>query len=197
MNPYEMTFILRPDLDDDATRAALDAVLGRLRTAGAEIIATFPWNPARRRMAYPIAEFGDGYYVTTTFRIQTDAIREFENALKLNTNVLRFLLVQATEANIAHSQRMQQAAAAAAAAPAPQPQAAAPGSPEPAPAATAGEPPPEVAPAETAAEAAPETAGTVEEAGVAGAAAPEVEEVPEPEPVATAANAAPNEQAEE
>lgn len=115
MTPYEITFIIRPDLDEEQTRAATDGVSSRLEGAGAEIMASYAWTPARRRMAFPIREFGDGYYFTSIFQIDPPSLRDFENSLKLNDNVLRFLIVQATEANIRQSQgRMQQAAAAAA-----------------------------------------------------------------------------------
>ncbi len=109
MNPYEMTFIIRPDRDEDGTRAAADSVTSRISAAGGEIIATIPWNPPRRRMAYTIRDFGDGFYVTTVFRIDPTALPAIENTLKLNDNILRFLLVQATEMNIKQAvQRLQQ-----------------------------------------------------------------------------------------
>lgn len=120
MNPYEMTFIIRPDRDEDGTRAVAEAVTGRISAAGGEIIAAIPWNPPRRRMAYPIKDFGDGFYVTTVFRIDPSELRPIENTLKLNENILRFLIVQATDLNIKQAQqRLQQQAAAAAAPPLP------------------------------------------------------------------------------
>jgi small subunit ribosomal protein S6 len=110
LNAYEMTYIVRPDLDDEQTRAVIDGVASRVQTSGGEVIATVPWNPPRRRMAYPIKDFGDGFYVTTVFRIDAPALRPLENTLRLNDRILRFLLVQATETNIRQAQqRMQQA----------------------------------------------------------------------------------------
>jgi small subunit ribosomal protein S6 len=106
-----MTFIVRPDLDEDQTRGAIEAVTGRLETAGAEMLATVPWNPPRRRMAYPIRDFGDGFYVTMVFNVDPQVLRTVDTQLRLNENVLRFLIVQATEQNIKQAQqRMQQAA---------------------------------------------------------------------------------------
>jgi small subunit ribosomal protein S6 len=118
LNPYEMTFIIRPDRDEDGTRAVAESVTGRISAAGGEIIAAIPWNPPRRRMAYPIKDFGDGFYVTTVFRIESSALGPIETALKLNDNILRFLIVQATDLNIKQAlQRVQQQQAAAAAPP--------------------------------------------------------------------------------
>jgi small subunit ribosomal protein S6 len=120
LNPYEMTFIIRPDRDEDGTRAVAEAVTGRISAAGGEIIAAIPWNPPRRRMAYPIKDFGDGFYVTTVFRVDPTALGPIENALKLNENILRFLIVQATDLNIKQAQQRLQQQQAAAQAPAPQ-----------------------------------------------------------------------------
>lgn len=111
MNAYEMTFIIRPDLDEDGSREVVETVTGRVGSAGGEVLATVPWNPPRRRMAYSIRDFGDGFYVTTVFRLDPQALRPIENALKLNDRILRFLIVQATERNIREAQqRVQQAA---------------------------------------------------------------------------------------
>jgi small subunit ribosomal protein S6 len=122
VNSYEITLIIRPDRDDEQTRAAMDGVVRRIQTAGGEIIASYPWSPARRRMAYEIRDFGDGYYFTATFRIDPTALRDLENALRLNDNVLRFLIVQASDQAIRQSQqRMHQAATPAAPPSAPPP----------------------------------------------------------------------------
>jgi small subunit ribosomal protein S6 len=137
VNAYELTFIIRPDLDEDGTRAVVEQVTGRISSVGGELIAALSWNPPRRRLAYPIKDFGDGYYVTTVFRLGTDELRPLENALKLNDRILRYLLVQATEQNIKQAQqRLAQQAAAAARPPAPEPAAAPP------PVAQAAAPPP-------------------------------------------------------
>jgi small subunit ribosomal protein S6 len=107
-----MTFIVRPDLDEDQARGVVDTVTGRVESAGGEILATVPWNPPRRRMAYPIRDFGDGFYITTVFKFDPQALKTVESQLRLNENVLRFLIIQATEQNVKQAQqRVQQAAA--------------------------------------------------------------------------------------
>lgn len=132
MDPYEITFIVRPDIDDEATRGAVDIVRRRIETAGGEILAAYPWGPGRRRLAYPINDFGDGYYYTIDFNFNPQAVRDFERALQLDDNILRSLVVTASELMVKNSQqRIQQQAQqaaqaaaqaqAAAAAPAPSP----------------------------------------------------------------------------
>jgi small subunit ribosomal protein S6 len=121
LESYEITYIVRPDLDEEQIRGVVDTVTSRITGAGGEIVATYPWNPPRRRLAYPIRDFGDGFYVTTTFQFPPEGLKELERAFRLNENLLRFLIVQATELSVQQSQqRSQQAAARAAAASEPQ-----------------------------------------------------------------------------
>jgi small subunit ribosomal protein S6 len=170
LESYEITYIVRPDLDEEQIRGVVDGVNTRIG-GGGELVATFPWNPARRRLAYPIRDFGDGFYVTTTFRFPTEGLKELERALRLNDNLLRFLVVQATDQMVQQSiQRAQQAAARAAAPP--EQQAAPVPAPAPAPAPVAQA----MAPAPAAAETAPQSAP--DEASSAPAAAAEAETVP-------------------
>jgi small subunit ribosomal protein S6 len=129
LNAYEITFIIRPDLDTEGMRAAADAVNRRLESGDGELIATYPWGIATRRLAFPINDFGDGYYVTTVFNYNSDALPELENFLRLNESVLRHLIVQATEMNIRQAQQRAHLASQPAAQPVPQGEAAPVGAP--------------------------------------------------------------------
>lgn len=179
MESYEITFIVRPDLDEEQIRGVVDGITSRITGAGGEIIATFPWNPARRRLAYPINDFGDGFYVTATFRFAPDGLKELERGLRLNDNLLRFLIVQATDLAVQQSQQRSQQAAARAAAAAEQQAAPAQAAPAPA----------QAAPTQSAAAAAPqvETVPAGPES-TAGASTPVVDVEPEtqPEPIPAA-----------
>src|SRR5947209_960260 len=116
-----MTITVRPHPDEEAARAAIEQVTGRISNAGGEVLATIPWNPPRRRMAYPIKDFGDGFYVTTVFNLEAKELRPIENTLKLNEHILRFLVVRATDLNVKQAQQRLQQMQAAAATPPPQP----------------------------------------------------------------------------
>lgn len=195
MKPYEMTYIVRPDLDEEQTRATVEQVSGRITGAGGELIAALPWNPPRRRMAYTINDFGDGFYVTTVFRIDPPALRAIETALKLNDRILRFLLVQATDLNIKQAQQRLQQQAAAAAAPRPQPMPVPqPGAEQPAPSAAVAAPE-AAAPATTTADAAPSEGAAAPVESTPPPAAPPVADTPAtvPTEVETVPAAAPQE----
>lgn len=95
---YEMMTILLPDMADEDTQAALDKVRGYITDVNGEITEAnteSPWG--RRRLAYTIrhesVDYRDGFYVLIRFTAQPTAINDIEREMKLDTNVIRYLLV--------------------------------------------------------------------------------------------------------
>jgi ribosomal protein S6 len=90
--------ILVPDMADEETQAAIDRISGYITGATGEITQTLvdsPWG--RRRLAYTMrfnsVDYRDGVYVLTRFSASPNAINEIERDLKLDTSVIRYLLV--------------------------------------------------------------------------------------------------------
>lgn len=99
---YEMLFILHPDVSEEDLQPALDRVTGHITTAGGEVTETLrdsPWG--RRRLAYPIRFAGrdlrDGYYTVFHFSLAPAQIVEMERELKLNTQVIRYMVTSYEE----------------------------------------------------------------------------------------------------
>lgn len=92
MRLYEVVYIFNADLDEDAVNEKLTA-LHALATAGegAEVAAVDHWGT--RQMAYPIQKNKTGYYVVAHFQASADSLPEYERALTLDDDVLRYLLV--------------------------------------------------------------------------------------------------------
>ncbi len=92
MRLYEVVYIFNADLDEDAVNKKLTA-LHALAAAGdgAEVAAVDHWGT--RQMAYPIQKNKAGYYVVAHFRASTDSLPEYERALTLDDDILRYLLV--------------------------------------------------------------------------------------------------------
>lgn len=95
---YEMMTILLPDMADEDTQAALDKVRGYITDVNGAITEAnteSPWG--RRRLAYAIrhegVDYRDGYYVLIRFSAQPTVITDIEREMKLDTNVIRYLLV--------------------------------------------------------------------------------------------------------
>lgn len=87
MPSYDLVYIVRPDLDAEATSAVVERATQRLVDQGATIEHTEAWG--KRRMAYPIQRYREGHYVLTRFAVPGDRIPEIRHGLKIIEDVLR------------------------------------------------------------------------------------------------------------
>ena len=90
--------VLIPDMAEEDTKTAIERINGFITGAGGEVkdsLTDSPWG--RRRLAYTMrfnnVDFRDGYYVLTHFSATPNVIREIERELKLDTQLIRYLLV--------------------------------------------------------------------------------------------------------
>jgi small subunit ribosomal protein S6 len=91
MRLYEVVYILDPALDEGAVTAKLEAFHKLATAQGGEISAVDHWGG--RQLAYPINKLTTGYYVVAQFTAAAEALPEFERLLKLDGEVMRYLLV--------------------------------------------------------------------------------------------------------
>ncbi len=96
--PYELMTVLVPELGDDDLNGQIETINGQITAVGGEVSETLresPWG--RRRLAYTIRhngqDFRDGYYVVTHFTLPPSRTTDLERDLKLNVQVMRYLLV--------------------------------------------------------------------------------------------------------
>ena len=92
MRIYEIVYIFQPTLDETAVGAKLETYQGILSAPdGAEVLEVDHWGS--RQLAYPIGGEQIGYYVVSHVRSAPEALPEFERVLKLDQELLRFLVV--------------------------------------------------------------------------------------------------------
>lgn len=87
--------LINPEITDEALTAAVDTVAGLITTFGGEISLIkrdTPWG--RRRLAYPIQRFRDATYILYQFMASPSSISPIERDLKLDEQVIRYLLVR-------------------------------------------------------------------------------------------------------
>jgi small subunit ribosomal protein S6 len=89
---YELTYIVRPDLDDKQTKAAAERIQGWITQRGGTLTNMQEWG--KRRLAYRIAHHSEGTYYVYRLRMQPEAAASIEHELNLDEQVLRFLLLQ-------------------------------------------------------------------------------------------------------
>jgi small subunit ribosomal protein S6 len=88
---YELMYIVRPDVDEDGLRAAVDSVRSLIEGQGGEIRKTTNWG--KRRLAYEVKHLRDGHYVIVEMRLDGARVAEIERALRIHDTVFRHLLV--------------------------------------------------------------------------------------------------------
>jgi len=89
---YELMYIVRPELDDEALRAAVKSVRGIVEAQGGEVVKTTLWG--KRRLAYEVKRLRDGHYVLVVLRLDGEKVAPVERALRIHDSVFRHLLVQ-------------------------------------------------------------------------------------------------------
>ena len=101
-NFYESMFIVDVTGGEDAVKASVEKFVG-LITANAEtVIEVNEWG--KRRLAYPINDKPEGYYVVVTFKGQPDFPAEFERLCKIDENILRSLVIKLDYEPVAKAQ---------------------------------------------------------------------------------------------
>jgi small subunit ribosomal protein S6 len=92
MTVYETMYILRPDLNDDATDQAINKYQSLLKEQGAESIDT--QHRGKRRLAYEIGKFREGIYVQMNYSAGGNSIAVMERAMRLSDEVIRYLTIK-------------------------------------------------------------------------------------------------------
>ena len=88
---YELMYIVRPELDDDAVRAAVTRVRGMIEAQNGEVVKTTLWG--KRRLAYEVDHLRDGHYVLVVLHLDGDHVAPLDRALRIDETVFRHLLV--------------------------------------------------------------------------------------------------------
>ena len=95
MRDYELIFIVQPNVDDEGFNAVAERVEGIIASHGGEVSKTDLWG--KRRLAYPIRKFREGYYVRLETKLPPDSIREIERDFRLTEPLMRHLIVRMDE----------------------------------------------------------------------------------------------------
>ncbi len=91
MTDYELTYIMRPNLEESEVDSRIEAIATGLRNSGGE-----PGDiekMGKRRLAYEINDVREGYYVVMKFKGDAAQAKELERQLRLNEDVMRQLLI--------------------------------------------------------------------------------------------------------
>ena len=91
ISSYECMFIIDAANGDDAAKAVVSKFTDTI-TANAQIVETAEWG--RRRLAYPINDENEGYYVLYTFKSEGAFPAELQRLANIDENVMRCMIVK-------------------------------------------------------------------------------------------------------
>ncbi len=97
MRKYELMYIVKPHLEEEARNVLIEELHAILTNNGATLEKVDEWG--LRDLAYEIDHITKGYYVVTTFNSGDEAINEFGRLARINRDVIRHMIVKLDEEN--------------------------------------------------------------------------------------------------
>ena len=92
MRIYEELFIVKPDAPEEEIDQFVEQLRTQLTTAGATVDKIDKWG--KRRLAYRIDKYREGFYVLFQFTAEPESVKELERRLRVSDVVLKFLTVR-------------------------------------------------------------------------------------------------------
>ena len=88
---YETVFIVNPDIGDEATTATVEK-FAELIAANGTVSEKAEWG--KKRLAYPIEDYEEGYYVLINFSSSPQFPAELERIFNITDTILRSIVVK-------------------------------------------------------------------------------------------------------
>src|SRR5260370_6479880 len=92
---YEIMFIVRPDVEEAELDKLIEGFSANVTSGGGEVKSVEKMG--RRRLAYTVRKFNDGFYVLMHVAEQGSLITEIERRLRVSEQVIKFITVRMDE----------------------------------------------------------------------------------------------------
>jgi small subunit ribosomal protein S6 len=92
---YEIMFIVRPDIEEAEIDKIVETFSGYVTGGGGSIKQTEKMG--RRRLAYTVRKFNDGFYILLIVESPASLIHEIERRLRVSEQVIKFITVRTDE----------------------------------------------------------------------------------------------------
>jgi small subunit ribosomal protein S6 len=96
MRRYETIFIASPTLTDEQSDELVKQYEGIIAEQGGELLKTDKWG--RKKLAYEVQKFSEGYYTLFEMNAGPTLIAELERRFRNNDAVIKYLSVRMDEA---------------------------------------------------------------------------------------------------
>lgn len=91
-NFYESMFIVDVTGGEDAVKASVEKFVGLINANSETVYEVNEWG--KRRLAYPINDKPEGYYVVVTFKANPEFPAEFERLANIDESILRSMIIR-------------------------------------------------------------------------------------------------------
>ncbi len=91
INSYECLFIVDVTSGEEATEATVNKFMSLIE-ANAEVVDVAKWG--KRRLAYPINDMPEGYYVVVTFKSAAELPGELDRLFNIDESIMRSMIIR-------------------------------------------------------------------------------------------------------
>ncbi len=91
MKKYEVMYIIRPSVEEDARKALIEEINNVFSNNGSTVTEVKEWG--LRELAYEIDKETKGYYVLLNVEATVEAVNEFTRVANINESVIRHIVV--------------------------------------------------------------------------------------------------------
>ena len=91
-NYYESLFIVDVADGEEAAKATVEKFVGIINDNAETVVEVAEWG--KRRLAYPINDKPEGYYVVVTFKAAPEFPAELERLFNIDESILRSVLIR-------------------------------------------------------------------------------------------------------
>lgn len=95
MKTYELLTVFKPNLDAEEVDKLVDKINSDIVALGGKVESTD--KVGRKKLAYEIQNFRDGFFVTSIVSLPSAKVAEFNRQLRLNDSILRMMLLEASK----------------------------------------------------------------------------------------------------
>lgn len=92
MRKYEALYIINPTLEEEAIKGLVERFSNLIVEQGGQVEKVDEWG--KRRLAYEIQDFKEGYYVLMNFSAEPSVPQELERVFKITDGIIRYLIVK-------------------------------------------------------------------------------------------------------
>lgn len=95
MKNYELLTIFKPNLDVEEVEKNLSKLEETIAGYKGKVVSTD--KIGRKKLAYDMQKFRDGFFVSQILALPADKITDFKRQLRLNDSILRTMFMEASK----------------------------------------------------------------------------------------------------